>query len=227
MPEEKKPTPVEEPEKSELENEEEIEGEVDEDKEPKKTPYEIELERIEADAAEKVRIAEEKAAKAEEDRLTQVAIKDKAIEKEKAKTKDTKDQWKAELKEELRQERLLEKAEQEINEQITDPAARKLALHHYNNSIVKSGNVAEDVEMALAIVERKRLQTLREMEALDDENADISARSMGGGEGVGTRSFQGPTSRAHREAEQVARAFAGGDKDKAKKLAAMAIARLR
>lgn len=223
MPDEK----IDETEKPELEIEETIETEEEEVPEVKaKSPYEEELARIEAEAAEKVRIAEEKAAKADEDRLKLAEIKDRAIEKEKAKTKDTKDQWKTELREELRQERLLEKAEETINDQITDPAARKLALHHYKNSIVKTGNLAEDIEMAVAIVDRKRLSTLREMESLEDESIDITARSMGG-DGVGTRSFQGPTSPAHRAAEQLSRAFAGGNKELAKKLAAKAKTRLR
>lgn len=51
------------------------------------------------------------------------------------------------------------KAFDEASKLASSPAERDLMLHHYNSTIVPSGNLADDMERAYAIVNSKKLQS--------------------------------------------------------------------
>lgn len=184
-----------------------------------KSPYQEEAERLEAEAkAERDRLTADIAAeKADKERISK--IKDKALADEKEKTRSVKESWKSELKEELRQERLLEKAQEQIESLTEDPAARKVIMHHYQTSIVRTGNIANDISMALAIANRKHLDRIIQEENMNDERNSKSIASMGGGDLPGGSSFKGSPSATAQAASRMTGIYAGKDKIKAKKLA--------
>lgn len=198
-----------------------------EEEKPERSPYQDDLDRIEAErlALEERHEAELKAKDEERQRL--MRIKDEAITKEKNKTRDVKDEWKNELRDELRREREMEKAQERINASTDDPAARKVILHHYQNTIRTTGNVEEDILAAIAVANRHRVSSILNVESSEDM-ADRKSISSMGGDGSSTRdSFKMSPSAAARTAGALARAFAGRDKDKANKLAERAASRLR
>lgn len=192
-----------------------------------KSPYQEELDRIELEKKLlEDRHKEELATqRAERDRI--MALKDKALNDEKEKTKSVKESWKSELKEELRQERTLERAQDEINKSTDDLSARKVILHHYQNSIVRSGNLADDIQMAIAIANRKRVAELLNERAAEDMDNKKSIASMGGGNLPGRSLFDLPPSAVARAASRLTAAYAGKDKEKAKKLTERVSTRFR
>lgn len=50
---------------------------------------------------------------------------------------------------------------QSLSQASTDPEEQKLIKHHYDNSIVKSGNVAEDLKKAIAIANQHIIEKAR------------------------------------------------------------------
>jgi hypothetical protein len=207
-------TPDEEPEDGEGE------GEGDE-----KSPYQEEMDRIEKEKADLEKKIEDERAEAR--RIS--ALKDKALEHEKDKTKGTKDEWKRETLGEVDKRLRRDKAETLVEGMTDDPVAQKVILHHFEKlpSELVTGNVREDLVMAQAIANRKRLSTLLNQEQADDAANERSIASMGGGNLPGGSSFSGSLSATARAANRLAQAFSGKDKDKAKKLSERINSRFR
>lgn len=185
-----------------------------------KSPFQEELERIEKIEREKVELEErltKELQEKEEEKERVMAIKDRAIENEKNKTRGVKDAWKNEVKEELRRELRTEKTKELIESLSSDPAERKVILHHFEHSIKQTGDMIQDVTMARAIANMRKLERLREMENLDDVKEQRSIASMGGASSGGS-SFDRRPSVAARTAASLASMAAAGDKDRAKKL---------
>ena len=188
---------------------------ADEDTPEAKSPYQEELERIEAEKeAIRGQLEEEKAEKA---RLME--LKDKAIKAEKDKTKDVKTSLKEEIMQEWRQELALKEAKKAISSITDDPVAQKVTLHHFERlpESLKTGDVEEDLLTAYALANRKRIASLTSAQSAEDMGTQRSISSLGNGSS-GRSSFQTSPSAAARLAESLARAYAGKDKDLAKRL---------
>lgn len=203
------PEPVTEPESPEPETPEVTEPQ---------SPYEEELKRIEAEriAAEERHQAELKAKDEERERI--IAWKDKALDAEKSKRRIAPEKLKDEILEEVRRERKAEKVKDYVEKLTDDPAEQKVILHHHENSIKQTGDIAEDVAMARAIANRKRLEMVNEIESMNDNANRKSIASMGGGGLPGNSSFKTSPSPVARTASVLLNAFAGKDRDRAKKL---------
>lgn len=145
--------PAEEVETSETtteKTEQPVDSEANVEKAEEKSPYEVELEKLKAEKAKSDAIARQKdGALKEERRLRKEAeakIKGDTEEKENPKYL-TPEEAKQLLKEQL--------AERDFSQMLTqisaDPAEQALIKEHYENSIVKTGNVAEDLKKATAI----------------------------------------------------------------------------
>lgn len=193
------------------------EPKADESKPEAKSPYQEELERIEAEKeAIRAQLEEEKAEKA---RL--MDLKDKAIKAEKEKTKDVKTSLKEEIMQEWRQELALKEARKAISSITEDPVAQKVTLHHFERlpESLKTGDVEEDLLTAYALANRKRIASLTSAQSAEDMNTQRSISSLGGSSSSGRSSFQTSPSAAARLAQGLAQAYAGKDKELAKRLA--------
>lgn len=210
----------------ETSTETEVEDEVTEE-----SPYKAELERIEAEklAAK----AEADAAKAEleaekEVRRKQMEIKDKAIEKEKGKTAEIGERLKAEIMQEWERKQDLRDARAKISEITSDPTAQKVTLHHFETlpDALRTGSVEDQLLTAFALANRKRLPDLVSNGSSEDMAERRSLSSMSG-DGGGRPSFKTSPSASAQVASKLSRAFAGNDKDLAKRLADRAHNRLK
>lgn len=132
--------------------------------------YEEELKRL--------RVIEEEKKKLEEDLAEQkrrVEIKDRALQAEKKKAKPEASLDKEAIKQELRTEL---RVEREIERVGSTEAERQLIQHHYQNSIVKTGNVVDDIRNAVAVANAKRISELLGRQSAEDAAENTSASSM-------------------------------------------------
>jgi hypothetical protein len=190
------------------------------------SPYKEELDRIEAEKRETDDRHKAELERIEAERKRQMAIKDDALAVEKAKVATVKDKWKEEVKNELREERRKETAAEEIAKLTADPAARKVIMHHYENSIVRGEDIGTNVKRAFAVANAHLVGPALERERASDAADLRSIRSMGGAAPRGG-SFEGSPSAAARTSMGLAAAYAGKDKELAKKLAARSSERFR
>jgi len=184
--------------------------------EAERSPFQEELDRIEA---EKSRLNEELTkTKAEKENIAKV--KDKALADEKEKTKSVKESWKQEVMKEWEQKQALREANAKVKEVSADPTEQKVILHHFENlpDALKTGDTVEDLITARALANRKRLTSILNEEAMNDSANERSANSMGGSGLSGGSSFASKPSATARAASTLLSAYAGRDKDKAKKL---------
>lgn len=67
-------------------------------------------------------------------------------------------------------ERVIERLafDRKVEAVTTDAAERDLIRHHYQNSIVRTGNVDDDLAMAVAIANRKTVMAQREAQAREE-----------------------------------------------------------
>lgn len=189
----------------------------DQDDPAPKSPYQEELDRIEAEKeAIRIQLEEEKV---EKKRL--MDLKDKAIQAEKEKTKTVKESLKEELMREWRAEQSLLEAKKTVASITDDPVAQKVTLHHFEKlpDSLKTGDVQEDLLTAYALANRKRIASLTTASREQDMSTNRSISSLAGGGSSNGSSFQTSPSAAARLAQGLSKAFAGNDKDKAKRLA--------
>lgn len=145
-----------------------------------------EKERLEAEAKERER---------------QIEIKDRAIEAQKKRLKETgktfpdAESIKAAVLRDVKVDMAVEKA-------AKSEAEAKLIRHHLEHSIVRTGDAETDVRNALAIANAARIQELLNREASEDASAEASIASMSGGNVRGPQP-SGPKSAARKEAEKL------------------------
>lgn len=73
------------------------------------------------------------------------------------------------------------RAEQLASEMARSESEKNLILHHYDNSIIPSGNIEEDMDKAFALANIKRVKgTISELKL-----AAKSKKTLGGGSGAG------------------------------------------
>jgi hypothetical protein len=200
----------------------EIADEKEEDEAVAESPYAEELKRINE---EKQALVDKNDADARE-RERQVQIKDAALLKEKLEKKDIVERLKDETKNEVLDEWERRMDNREARKLVTgmteDQTAQKVILHHFEKlpKELRTGTVEGDLETAYALANRKRVRSLLDAERAEDENDNESLRSMSSGGGMSSNpTFKGTTSPAARAAANLASIYAGGDKDRAKKLA--------
>ena len=73
-----------------------------------------------------------------------------------------------------------EKFETKLESISNNVDEQKLVRYHYENSIVKTGDVATDLEMAVAIANRHLVNQVKNAEAEREENEFIAAKVSGG-----------------------------------------------
>ena len=83
----------------------------------------------------------------------------------------------------ITEKRLLRERALIIAERLsTSPAERDLILFHYDNSIISSGNIEEDIEKAHAIANRKKVKgEISELKKANQSNKNIRVGSSGAG----------------------------------------------
>lgn len=115
-----------------------------------------------------------------QEKQRQLDIKDRALRKRAEKPSEAKfdPQSKEELFQEWERRQTEKEAEREIKRLVPDTAAQKLVLHHYKNSIVRSGDVQDDIAAAFAVTNRKRVTEVLNREREQDEQDDVVASSM-------------------------------------------------
>lgn len=159
----------------------------DEKKEDQTDEYEQELKRLKDELDEKNR---------------QVSIKDRALQAEKKKNKSQDpapsfdaETIKAEIKAEL-------KAEQTLRSMAGSDSEYELAMHHYQNSIVRSGDMVKDSRHAIALANANRIQELLDRDHLVEEGQARGISSMSGasrGDGASSKA----KSQLRREVEEL------------------------
>ena len=126
-----------------------VEGsETTDDVKQEQSPYLEELEAIKKREADLVKEVEE--------RKRQLELKDRALQAEKKKAKEaTPDDLEERIKRSVNEALQAGDVSRHVNGLTSDTHERELILHHYENSIIKTGNLAEDVMTALAVANRK------------------------------------------------------------------------
>lgn len=137
--------------------------------------YANELKRIEELEREKADFEEQL-----KEKQRQIEIKDRALQKIKTRRDETKvdSTTKEELFREWEERQAEKEALAEIKRMAPDAAAQKLVMHHYKNSIVRTGDVQDDISAAFAVANRKRVNELMNRERQQDEHDDLVASSM-------------------------------------------------
>jgi hypothetical protein len=159
--------------------------------------------KLEADIAEKNR---------------QLGLKDEALKKKSDKIPDA-EKLKSDILTEFEQRQIKREAFKAIETTVVDKNAQELIKDAYENKIVRSGNVDDDIDAAVAYVNRKRVNELLRRESEESEQEDrVVSSQLGSGTRAGSSSVKAPTSPAYREAVRMAKMAAGGDKEKEKKL---------
>lgn len=170
--------------------------------------YENELKRLKGIEDEKKKLEEDLAEK-----QRQLEIKNRALQAEKKKKPETTD------RDSLKNEILTEmRVEAEVNRVAANKNERELLMHHYQNSIVRTGNVSDDIKRALAVANANRLAELLNKQAEEDAADDVSAASMasnGYGAPQGSSKMKSAT---RKEAEAILKSFKGFKPEMLKKL---------
>lgn len=179
---------------SEGENDEKQEGDY----------YEVEAKRLKDELDQKDKDLAEK--------NRQIQIKERALQAEKKKKSEPtdRDSLKKEILNEMR-------FETELGKTSGSQAERDVIKHHYENSIVRTGNVSEDIKRALAIANANRMGELLGRQAAEDAADDASASSMlstgyGSPQGIKAKSA------ARKEAEAILKGFKSFKPEMLKKL---------
>lgn len=194
-----------------------------------KSPYQAELDRIEADKKAIEAKHKQELDDIETKRREQMAFKDKALEKAKKDSEPFKNDLKREMKDEILRELDLREARSILKDQSQDMTEQKVVLHHYENlpDSLRTGDVEEDLLTARALALKKRIPEMLNQQNMDAENERKSIASMGGGNLPGRSSFQKSSSAAARTASLLTQAYAKGKPELAKKLTERNNARLR
>lgn len=196
-----------------------------------KSPYEEELARIEAEKAAAKAEAETAQAELEKERQDKkrlMDLKDKAIKDEKSKTADISEKLKTEILTDWERRMDLRDAKAKVADITTDPTAQKVVMHYFETlpDALRTGSVEDQLLTAFALANKKRLPDLITAQSSEDMEERRSLSSMGGNDG-GRSSFKTSPSAKAQVASRLSRAFAGNDKDLAKRLADRAQNRLR
>jgi ribonucleotide reductase alpha subunit len=146
---------------------------VDKQEGVEKSVYEIELERVNAELAKKDDIISKKNRALEAEKKA-----NKAIDKDVLKA-EIRDELKKELSQEWKSDLNQSELDRKLNALTADPAERELIKTHYNNSIVKSGNLDEDLQYALAIANRKTVFDQRVNRAIEEKNENFLTSFQG------------------------------------------------
>ena len=163
--------------------------------------YETELKRLQAVEAEKEKLEE---SVLEKERI--IEHKNRALQAEKNRRRPSTEE--PTDRESLKREVLTEiRVDAELEKMTATPAERKIIFHHYQSSIVKTGDVREDLKRALAVSNANRMQELLNRQASEDAADDSAASSM---LGTGYGAERGPShlkSQARKEAENIIKSF--------------------
>ena len=145
-----------------------------------KSVYEKELEKLETEKRQKegalkeerrLRKEAEAAKKAAEDKLAEQAQGDKPL--------TTK-----ELDKRLSEELTKRDFDQSVRGYTADPKEQELIKHHYDNSIRKTGDVATDLKMAVAIANQHLVDQAKRVQ-IERENAEAQNARFTGGQSYG------------------------------------------
>ena len=141
--------------------------------------YKQELAKITAEKDKAETIARQKEGALKEERLLRKAAEDaKIVAEEKASKVDlTVDEIDKRLEAKLAARDFTQALAQVSN----DPDEQKLVKHHYETSIVKTGNVAADLQMAVAIANQHLINQAREAQAQREQGESKTAGFQGSG----------------------------------------------
>lgn len=137
------------------------------------SPYEKQL-------AELRKRAEEAEAKLQEkDKI--IENKNRAIESTKAKLKDVtpEDELEERLLKRLEEKQQKESISSRVSALTNDAAERDVILHHYNNTIVKTGNFEEDLKNAIALANRDNVWEQKRNRALEERREEFMTSFAG------------------------------------------------
>lgn len=145
-------------------------GKPDGDVEKKEeSPYEKQLREI-----------EEKHQKEIEEKQKIIDNKNRAIEAMKKKSKEsvdepekTPDDLAEDILKRVEQKQIEKVILQRVNAVTKDESERKVILHHYNNSIVKTGDVDKDLKAAVALSDADILWEQRRNRAIEEQQEDF------------------------------------------------------
>lgn len=135
--------------------------------------------------------------------------KNRAIETLKKKTKEVEESKVEKLEKEieaLKSNLQGDSVKQKISQLTNDPAERELIERHYNNSIVKSGNLLEDLQNAIAIANRSLVLEQKQNRALEEGNENFLA-TFSKGSGVKGEMPGAVSDPVQREAEALVRSL--------------------
>lgn len=168
--------------------------------------YEEELKRLKGIEEEQKRLEKENA---EQKRI--IEIKNRALQAEKKKVRP---QDAPIDRESLKKELLTEmRFETELERTAATSAERDVIKHHYQNSIVRTGNVTKDIQNARAVANASRLQEILSKQNAEDAQDDESASSMLGGGMRGANQSPKMKTQTRKEAEKTLGALNSSDKD--------------
>lgn len=137
------------------------------------SPYEAQL-------AELRKRAEQAEAKLKEkDEI--IENKNRAIETTKKKLKEVtpEDELEERLLKRLQEKQQVESVNARVSALTNDPAERDVILHHYNNSIVRTGNFEEDLKNAIAIANRDNVWEQKRNRALEERREEFMTSFAG------------------------------------------------
>lgn len=165
--------------------------------------YEAELKRLRDVEAEKIKLEEQL-----KEKQRQVDIKNRALQAEKEKKSKPTDAGfnRDDLKKEIMAEIQFDR---ELSSLTQNKAEQDLVRLHYSKSIVRTGNVQQDLLNARAVANASRVVEILNRQAEDSYAEDSAAASMisGGGSSVNVGTKAQTATR--REAEKLLRSFKG------------------
>lgn len=152
---------------------------VEADKAKNDSVYKQENERLAKEVKDKSgALAVERSRRKDETEKAEAAkLAAEALAKENADEKLNKGMSKEDVDKLLNEKLSVREVEQGLLQASSDPEEQKLIRHHYDNSIVKSGNVAEDLQKAVAIANQHIVQKARAEQA-EREQAEGIATSF-------------------------------------------------
>jgi len=160
---------IETPTNDEVQTDEGTEPEGEDVEKQEESYYKQEYEKLQSTLQEKETLLE--------DKEKQIEIKDRAIQALKKKPKESVDDIDSLLEAKL--------AERDVKATVktiaSTPEEEKVILHHYHNSIVKTGDPETDIRRALAVANEGRIHDLLGREKADEEADDAVISSFSGG----------------------------------------------
>lgn len=134
-----------------------------------------------------------------------IANKNRAIESLKKKPTESEDDITEKVLKRLEGKQTEEKVQSKVNALTGDATEREVIMKHYQSSIVKTGNMDEDLKSAIALAQRDQIWEARRNQALEERREDFITSFAG-------TSLRGETPKSNsqdpilRQAEAIVRA---------------------